>query len=122
VKNILVADDEFDILETIVDSLEIEFDRDVLKIHQAQNGVEALELFKDGSGFDLVVTDLNMPKMDGLELVKNIMKITPGFPVIVFTGHGDYQELEELTSLGVKAMVKKPYIEDLINEASKCIS
>ena len=121
-KNILVADDEFDILETIVDSLEIEFDRDVLKIHQAQNGVEALELFKDGSGFDLVVTDLNMPKMDGLELVKNIMKITPGFPVIVFTGHGDYQELEELTSLGVKAMVKKPYIEDLINEASKCIS
>jgi CheY-like chemotaxis protein len=116
-KYILVVDDEQDILETIVDTLEIEFDSNEVKIEKAMNGVEALKFFdKPGNSFDLIVTDLNMPEMDGIEFTENIKKIKATMPVIVFTGHGDAEEQEKLNSLGVVAMIKKPYVEDLIEE------
>lgn len=120
-KNILVVDDEQDILETIVDSLEIEFG-DGIEIDKAMNGIEALELFRGEKNYDLIITDLNMPDMDGLELTENIKKISPTMPIIVFTGHGDIEEKEKLTSLGVAAMIKKPYVEDLIDEVSAVIN
>jgi len=122
-KHILVVDDELDILETIVDTLEIEFDAGSVTIHQAINGVEALRMFKDNSIlFDLVITDLNMPEMDGIELTEHIKKISPGMNVIVFTGHGDIEEMERLNLLGVSAMIKKPYVEELIDEVTNSIN
>ena len=119
-KNILVVDDELDILETIVDSLEIEFG-DEVAIDKASNGNEALELFGGDKSYDLIVTDLNMPDMDGLELTQNIKKLQVETPIIVFTGHGDIEEKEKLTALGVVAMIKKPYVEDLIDEIANTI-
>jgi CheY-like chemotaxis protein len=120
-KYILVVDDELDILETIVDTLEIEFDEDNVTIDKAINGVEALKLFNGEVSYDLVVTDLNMPEMDGIELTENIRKLDEETPVIVFTGHGDIEEQDKLTSLGVVSMVKKPYVEDLIEMVKKSI-
>lgn len=116
-KNILVIDDEQDILETIVDSLEVEFG-DKVNVNHATNGEQALQLFGGDVIYDLIVTDLNMPDMDGLELTQNFKKIKFTTPIIVFTGHGDVEEKEKLTSLGVVAMIKKPYIEELINEVT----
>jgi two-component system OmpR family response regulator len=121
-KYILVVDDELDILETIVDSLEIEFGSDEVEIDKAVNGVEALRLFNGSKNYDLIVTDLNMPEMDGIQLTENIKKINANTAVIVFTGHGDLEEQEKLNSLGVLAMIKKPYVEDLIEEVSNSIS
>lgn len=120
-KYILVVDDEEDILETIVDSLEIEFDDVEVVIESAINGVDALRLINGERDYDVVVTDLNMPEMDGLELTQSIKKINKSMAVIVFTGHGDLEEHEELSSLGVHAMIKKPYVEELINEVTKCL-
>ena len=121
-KNLLVVDDEIDILETIVDTLEIEFDDDSVQITKATNGSEALELFRDKGNFDLVVTDINMPEMDGVELTRNLKTIDKGIGVIVFTGHGDTEEQNVLNELGVISMIKKPYVEDLINEVLKAIN
>jgi two-component system response regulator YesN len=123
-KYILVVDDELDILETIVDTLEIEFDSGEVVIDKAINGVEGLKMFKNDNSciYDLVVTDLNMPEMDGIEFTENIKKIRSTTPVIVFTGHGDTEEQEKLTSLGVIAMIKKPYVEDLIEEVVNSLS
>lgn len=118
-KFILVVDDELDILETIVDSLEIEFDSSEVKVHRAENGVQAIKRFEAMIGndfYDLVITDLNMPQMDGIELTKHLKERNGSTPVIVFTGHGDAEEQEQLTQLGVVAMIKKPYVEDLIDE------
>ena len=120
-KNILVVDDEADILETIVDSLEIEFE-DLITVHTAGNGNEALVLFNEETHYSLVITDLNMPDMNGLELTENIKKIKNETPIIVFTGHGDVEEKEALHSLGVAAMIKKPYVEDLIEAVAKVIN
>ncbi len=121
-KHILVVDDEQDILETIVNTLEIEFDEGQVIIDVAENGVEALRSFQSGKKYDLIVTDLNMPEMDGIELTEKIKQLGLSIPVIVFTGHGDIEEQEKLTSLGVLAMIKKPYVEDLIEEVANSLT
>ena len=117
-KRILIVDDEIDILDTIVETLEIEFEDKDVSISFSNLPLEALQSFNKDHDFDLVVTDLKMPLMDGLELSKNIKLIKPDIPIIVFTGHGDNQEKLELESLGIDIMVKKPNIKDLV--ASVC--
>jgi CheY-like chemotaxis protein len=64
-KYILVVDDEIDILETIVDSLEIELEDKGVSISFSNLPVEALRMFIKENSFDLVVTDLKMPLMNG---------------------------------------------------------
>ena len=121
-KYILVVDDEQDILETIVNTFEIEFDDGQVNIDVAENGVEALKSFQSGKKYDLIVTDLNMPEMNGIELTEKIKELGSSIPVIVFTGHGDIEEQEKLNSLGVLAMIKKPYVEDLIEEVTNSLN
>lgn len=121
-KYILVVDDEQDILETIVNTFEIEFDDGQVNIDVAENGVEALKSFQSGKKYDLIVTDLNMPEMNGIELTEKIKELGSSTPVIVFTGHGDIEEQEKLNSLGVLAMIKKPYVEDLIEEVTNSLN
>lgn len=118
-KKILVVDDEVDILETIIDTLEIEF-ADQVAIDRALNGVEAIDLFEKHQ-YDLIITDLNMPEMDGLDLSIKVKQINQKIPIIVFTGHGDVEEFGQLKDLGVLAMIKKPYVEDLLKTVSQAI-
>ena len=80
-KRILVVDDDSGIISVLLYLLkEMGFDA-----VSAENGYDARDLFKDGV-FDLVITDLNMPGMDGRELAFNIKRISPGTPVILITG------------------------------------
>ncbi|MDZ7372592.1 MAG: response regulator [candidate division KSB1 bacterium] len=80
-KRILVVDDEEDILELLSELLR----RWGFDPHTARNGVEALEKFRR-QGSDLVVTDLKMPEMDGLELLRKIREEDARVPVLVLTG------------------------------------
>ena len=61
----------------------------------AVSGVEALELFKAGAPFDLVVTDFKMPKMTGVELIAEIRKDYPSIPIILISGFTDTLGLNE---------------------------
>jgi CheY-like chemotaxis protein len=80
-KRILVVDDDNGILTVLLYLLrEMDFD-----VEAAENGYEAKELFLSGA-FDLVMTDLQMPGMDGWELAFNIKRMSPGTPVILITG------------------------------------
>ena len=75
------------------------------------NGMEALEKFKqDSNGFDLILTDLAMPQMTGLELVKQIKEIRSDIPVILCTGFSDGLTKEKIQACGISAMVMKPMI------------
>jgi len=75
------------------------------------NGMEALEKFKqDSNGFDLILTDLAMPQITGLELVKQIKKIRSDIPVILCTGFSDGLTKEKIQACGISAMVMKPMI------------
>jgi PAS domain S-box-containing protein len=70
---------------------------------------EALDLFTDGSErFDLVITDLTMSHMSGIELAKELTRIRPGIPIILCTGYGHKVDEAEAQSVGIKKMLQKP--------------
>jgi len=117
-KYILVVDDEIDILETIVDSLEVELEEKDISISFSNLPAEALRIFINENNFDLVVTDLKMPLMNGLELSKKIKSINNETAIIVFTGHGDNHEQQQLKEIGVTVMIKKPNIRELVESVT----
>ena len=70
---------------------------------------EALGLFKENpERFDLVITDLTMPKMTGDLLAQEIMRIRPEIPVILFTGYSDLVSRERFNKLGIRDCLMKP--------------
>ncbi|WP_044415930.1 EAL domain-containing response regulator [Halarcobacter anaerophilus] len=75
----------------------------------AKNGAEGLELFKQNeSEIDLIITDVNMPVMNGLEMIREIKKINPNIPIIVATAFSNTEYLLEAIDIGVDKYVLKP--------------
>lgn len=75
----------------------------------ANNGYEALTLFqKDPTAFDLILTDMTMPKMSGMELAKKCLAIRPELPVILCTGFNDQITRENAIQAGILAFLTKP--------------
>jgi CheY-like chemotaxis protein len=70
---------------------------------------DALSLFsKQSNHFDMVITDMTMPKMTGDILAQKINQIRPDIPIILFTGYGDMIAQEKAKALGIKAFLMKP--------------
>lgn len=89
----------------------------IKQIHQVENGIEAIEIFKQ-QNFDLVVTDLNMPKMDGQALaehIRNEMRNTL-VPILVATSEQNQTRLEQVEQAGVSAVLDKPFEPKSIRE------
>jgi len=82
----------------------------------AENGLGALNELQKNHSIDLLLTDLNMPGMDGLSLIKNIRLLIPGslLPIIVISSIGDSAVEKELFDTGVKAIIKKPVSPDKV--------
>ncbi len=79
------------------------------------NGLEALDLFnKSNRDFDLVITDMTMPEMNGDKLASELMKICPDFPVILCTGYSKKISAESAAEIGIKAFVDKPLNQDVL--------
>jgi PAS domain S-box-containing protein len=79
------------------------------RVTAAANGAEALECFQESSHpFDLVVTDMAMPRMTGLQLAEECKKIKPGIPVILCTGFSDQVDGENFEAHGIDAFAMKP--------------
>ena len=75
------------------------------------SSIEALELFhKKSDQFDLVITDMTMPKMTGDKLAKELMKIRPDIPVMICTGFSERISEEKAKEMGIKAFAMKPLI------------
>lgn len=77
------------------------------KVTCCQDGAEALELFKKGN-FDLLLTDMMMPRMDGVALTEAVREIAPEFPIIAVTAAVMGTEADKLKVAGVNAIVSKP--------------
>jgi len=73
----------------------------------AVDGIEGLEKFKQND-IDLVITDITMPKMNGLELATELKKINPDTPVLVFSAHNESEYFLESIKLGVEGYLLKP--------------
>lgn len=116
-KTILVVDDEVGYREMIQMDLS---DRG-FNAFTAPGGAEALEILKKEK-IDLVVTDMKMPKMDGLDTVKAIKKNHPGIPIVLMTGYAVEERVEKALQLKATACLRKPFdIEDLTTVISAAL-
>jgi two-component system chemotaxis response regulator CheY len=86
-------------------------------IHEAGDGQEALELLKSQS-VDLVLTDINMPKMDGIQLLGALKASSQWqrIPVVMITTEGGETKVGEAVRLGAAGYVRKPFTADQIKE------
>ena len=107
----LVIDDDEYVREVLADNIKMLG----YEVHVAENGSDGLEMFKTlQRKLSLVMTDLLMPGMNGLELIGVIRWMNPEIPVIVCTGIGNDDKILQLEKLGVSAILEKPFsIKDL---------
>jgi CheY-like chemotaxis protein len=76
-----------------------------------QGALEALEAFRlHPEQFDLVVTDMTMPHLTGIELAQEILRLRPGTPIILCTGFSDQFSQERIQALGLRELVMKPIL------------
>jgi two-component system chemotaxis response regulator CheY len=78
--------------------------------HFAENGLDALGIVKERKGFSLIITDINMPKMDGPTFIRVLKMDEKGreIPIVVVSSIGDTALEEEMKALGVSGVIKKP--------------
>ena len=108
-ERILVVDDEIRIIAMLKDALE-KFGYDITPLG---SGIDALEAFrKDPDGFDLMITDLDMPGISGLALAEHMLQIRPGFPIVLCTGFGDMITEEKAKGLGIRKLLLKPLMQN----------
>ena len=104
-ERILLIDDE----EAILASLKRALNISGYRVVAVKDSMEALRLFgMHPSEFDLVITDLTMPKMTGIELAGKVLGIRPDIPVILSTGFNDIIDDREAKSHGIKELLLKP--------------
>lgn len=104
---ILLVDDEVNCLRAIKDV----FDLEGISCITANNGPKALEYF-DRYDVDIVITDVKMPGMTGIELLKEILKRKPSTYVLMLTGYGSINDAVESIKLGAYQYILKPVIMD----------
>ncbi|MBI5187698.1 MAG: response regulator [Nitrospirae bacterium] len=114
---ILLAEDE----KVQLEALKVMLDSRNFSLTGAKNGVEALTELRENF-FDLLITDMKMPKMNGIELIKESRKIQPDLPVIIITGFADMELAMEALNLGAEGLFKKPPDrEKLISKIKQCM-
>ncbi len=113
-ERILFIDDE----ESIVKLGRLSLERLGYKVKATISPIEALEIFRSRPDeFDLVITDLTMPKMTGDKLVKEILSIRPNIPIILCTGFSEKMDEKEAKTIGAADYIEKPI--DMHNFAFK---
>jgi DNA-binding NtrC family response regulator len=105
---ILVADDELNLRRVLVAMLR----RDGHEVVQATDGAEAMELL--GQDVDVVITDLRMPKVDGMEVLRTATRTYPHVPVIMITAYGSVGQAVEAIKAGAFDYIEKPFEQDQI--------
>lgn len=78
------------------------------EVHEAANGALARDLFRIGQ-FDVVITDVNMPVIGGLELLRHLKLEQPDLPVVLVSGHFEPANGQTALDLGASALLKKPF-------------
>lgn len=116
-RKLLIVDDEEIIRSSCIRILSAEG----YSVETAGNGEEALKKLQEES-FDLVLTDLMMPGISGIELLQRIKEEWPGTEVVVITGHGTVQTAVEALRRGAYDFIEKPFSPDiLLHAAERCL-
>lgn len=114
---VLVVDDEGAVRRFAVRVLE----REGYTVHEARDGAEALELVRQTISFEVVISDIVMPRLNGVELMQALASSHPDLPMILMSGYATVA----LSELGIAApcsILAKPFLpERLLEEVRRCI-
>ncbi len=112
----LIVDDS-SVMRKIVERSLRQAGMDELVVREAGNGVEGLEILR-AERFDLVLTDINMPSMDGLEFVRQIQEqqLAPGVPVIMITTESSEEHVKRAIQAGARGYIRKPFTAEQVKE------
>lgn len=102
---IIIADDHTMFLDGIAALLEKE--KEIEVVAKAENGIEALRILDNAGAVDLVILDLSMPEMDGIDLSKNIKKKYPETKILVVSTHSNTQIISRLIRIGINGYLLK---------------
>ena len=101
--NILIIDDEKAIRKTLIEILSYEG----YKIDEAGDGEEGLKKFRDVE-YDVVLCDIKMPKVDGIEFLEKAKELNHDVPIIMISGHGTIETAVEAVKKGAYDYISKP--------------
>ncbi|MCF8039107.1 MAG: response regulator [Desulfohalobiaceae bacterium] len=110
--HILLVEDE----KNVANGLKLILDDAGYDVALALNGKKALDIFR-GDGIDLVVSDLRLPDIDGMEVIREIRNVEPKTRFIVITGYPSLPTAIESGRLGVREYLRKPFTDDELIEA-----
>lgn len=112
---ILIVDDESDALSLMEDL----FRKNGYETFIAEHGLEALQILENNNDIEIIVSDLVMPEMDGLELLQEVRRVFPHLKFIITTAHGTVETAVEAIKSGADDYILKPiYIDELLH---KCL-
>lgn len=113
--NILIVDDSSVVRKVIEKTLRMGT-LPLGEIYFAENGKEALELI-DRHWVDVIFADINMPVMNGVEMIEKLSKngVTKSVPIIIVSTEGSTTRIEHLKSKGVTAYIRKPFLPEEFN-------
>jgi len=100
---ILIIDDEKAIRKTLTEILSFEG----YKLDEAADGEEGLKKFRE-KVYDVVLCDIKMPKIDGLDFLQKAVEINPDVPIIMISGHGNIETAVEAVKTGAYDFIQKP--------------
>ena len=112
----LIVDDS-SVMRKIVERSLRQAGLDLSSVMEAGNGAEALGML-DSHPVDLILSDINMPVMDGLEFVRQLQTVEKlrGVPVVMITTEGSESNVVQALSLGAKGYIRKPFTPDQVKE------
>ncbi|MDH4264580.1 MAG: sigma-54 dependent transcriptional regulator, partial [Deltaproteobacteria bacterium] len=116
VQTILVVEDE----KSMRALLRTLFEEEGYAIEEAVDGIDALNKVRERF-FDLILLDLKMPKMDGMEALREIKKINPGIPVLMMTAYATIRSAVEAMKLGAYDYITKPFNNEEIRAVVRSI-
>jgi two-component system, response regulator, stage 0 sporulation protein F len=113
-KKILIVDDQYGIRILLNEVLQ----KEGYDTYQAANGLQALEIVQENVP-DLILLDMKIPGMDGIEILKRVKALHPNMKVIIMTAYGELDMIQEAINLGAMTHFAKPFDIVEIREAVK---
>ena len=112
----LIVDDS-SVMRKIVERSLRQAGLDPLIVHEAGNGADGLELLKVKT-VDLILSDINMPAMDGLEFLRQLraQNLAPGVPVVMITTESSEEHVKQAILAGAQGYIRKPFTAEQVKE------
>jgi DNA-binding response OmpR family regulator len=109
--SILIAEDEEQLLDSMVEYLELFFEN----VYTAEDGIAAYEIYKQQKP-DIIITDIHMPRLDGLSMIEKIRKTDLQTKIIITTAHSEKEKLMQAIELHLVKYLVKPIQSDKLKE------